>query len=192
MKRIVVFASGSGTNAENIIDFFQKKKTAIVTHVLTNNKNAKVIDRAKRLNINYLIFDKTELNQTTKVLDFLRKNADYIVLAGFLLKIPKNVVKEFPNRIINIHPALLPKFGGKGMYGMHIHRAVIQNKEKKSGITIHFVNKNYDEGAIIFQKSFDINENENEFDVAKKITVLEMTNFPNVIENVILRIENRE
>ncbi len=190
MKRIVVFASGSGTNAENIIDFFQKKKTAIVTHVLTNNKNAKVIDRANNLNTSHLIFSKAELNQTDKIFEFLKKNVDYIVLAGFLLKIPENIIKEFSGRIINIHPALLPKFGGKGMYGMHIHKTVIQNKEKKSGITIHFVNENYDEGAIIFQKSFDIDENENEFDVAKKIAVLEMTNFPKIIEEVILNKKN--
>ena len=187
MKRIVVFASGSGSNAENIIVFFQKKKTAIVTHVLTNNKNAKVIERSKRLNINYLTFKKKDLLQTNKILDFLKKEADYIILAGFLLKVPENIVTAFPNKIINIHPALLPKYGGKGMYGMHIHKAVVNNKEQESGITIHFVNENYDEGAIIFQKSFKINPSDDVNDVAKKISELEMANFPKVIEEVILR-----
>jgi len=187
MKRIVVFASGSGSNAENIIVFFQKKKTAIVTHVLTNNKNAKVIERSKRLNINYLTFKKKDLLQTNKILDFLKKEADYIILAGFLLKVPENIVTAFPNKIINIHPALLPKYGGKGMYGMHIHKAVVNNKEQESGITIHFVNENYDEGAIIFQKSFKINSSDDANDVAKKISELEMANFPKVIEEVILR-----
>lgn len=190
MKRIVVFASGSGTNAENIIDFFQKKKTAIVTHVLTNNKNAKVIERSKKLNVNCLVFTKDDLSHTKKIINLLKKEADYIVLAGFLLKIPENIVKAFPNKIINIHPALLPKFGGKGMYGMHIHNAVIKNQEKQSGITIHFVNENYDDGAIIFQKQFNIDENDDANTVAKKIAVLEMANFPKVIEEVIL--ENRE
>lgn len=190
MKRIVVFASGSGTNAENIIDFFQKKKTAIVTHVLTNNKNAKVIERSKKLNVNCLVFTKDDLSHTKKIINLLIKEADYIVLAGFLLKIPENIVKAFPNKIINIHPALLPKFGGKGMYGMHIHNAVIKNQEKQSGITIHFVNENYDDGAIIFQKQFNIDENDDANTVAKKIAVLEMANFPKVIEEVIL--ENRE
>ncbi len=186
MKRIVVFASGSGTNAENIIVFFQKKKTAIVTHVLTNNKNAKVIERSKRLNVNCLTFSKDDLNHD-KIINFLKKEADYIVLAGFLLKIPENIVKVFPNRIINIHPALLPKYGGKGMYGKHIHNAVIKNKEKQSGITIHYVNENYDEGAIIFQKQFEIEKNDGVEDIARKIAKLEIANFPKVIEGVILK-----
>ncbi|MCF6350343.1 MAG: phosphoribosylglycinamide formyltransferase [Flavobacteriaceae bacterium] len=187
MLRIVIFASGSGTNTANVIDFFQKKKTAIVTYVLTNNKNAKVIERSKKRNVTCLIFKKDDLYQTNKIISFLKKEADYIVLAGFLLKIPKNIVKIFSNKIINIHPALLPKYGGKGMYGIHIHRAVINNNEKESGITIHFVNENYDEGLIIFQKQFEIGKNDVANDVAKKIAVLEMANFPQVIEEVVLK-----
>jgi phosphoribosylglycinamide formyltransferase-1 len=187
MKRVVIFASGSGTNAENIIEFFHNNQLIKVTYVLTNNKNAKVIGRAKKLNVSCLIFNKKELTNTNNILNFLKKETDYIILAGFLLKIPKSIVTSFPNKIINIHPALLPNYGGKGMYGMHIHRAIINNKEEKSGITIHFVNENYDQGAIIFQKSFKIKKKDDENDVVKKIAKLEMANFPKVIEEVILR-----
>ncbi len=186
MKRLLIFASGSGSNAENIIGFFQKSNTIKVVHVLTNNKNAKVIERAKRLNISNLIFNKIDLFDTNKILNFLKKEADYIILAGFLWKIPPKIIAAFPNKIINIHPALLPKYGGKGMYGMHIHRAVIAQNEKETGITIHFVNKNYDEGAIIFQKSVQIDAKDTATDVANKIHKLEMTYFPKVIEKVIL------
>ena len=187
MKSLVLFASGSGTNVENIIRYFQNNPSIQVTQVFTNNKNAKVIERCNRLNINCLVFDKSDFYEKNTILNLLKTKADYIVLAGFLLKVPQNIIDAFPKKIINIHPALLPKFGGKGMYGMHIHEAVVKNKEKKTGITIHFVNENYDEGAIIFQKTVRLNKTDTPNDVAKKIAVLEMANFPRVIESVVLQ-----
>lgn len=185
MIRIAVFASGSGTNAENIINYFNKHHSVKVVYVLTNNKNAGVIKRADRLEITLKTFSKKELF-SDEFIQFLKKEADFIVLAGFLLKIPSRIITLFPNKIINIHPALLPKYGGKGMYGSHVHKAVVENKEKESGITIHYVNDNYDEGAIIFQESVPLTEMDTDDDVAAKIHVLEQKNFPKVIEKVIL------
>ncbi len=127
MKRIVIFASGSGTNAENIIKYFQKTKTALVTQVLCNNEHAKVFERCKILNVSCLYFKRNDFSSSETVLDILKNNADYIILAGFLWKIPENIIAAFPDKIINIHPALLPKYGGKGMYGIRVHKAV---KEK--------------------------------------------------------------
>lgn len=190
MKRVTIFASGSGTNAENIINFFHNNNFIKITQVLTNNKNAKVIDRCKLLNTSCLVFEKNDFYITEKILNHLKETTDFIILAGFLWKIPANIINLFPNRIINIHPALLPKYGGKGMYGMHIHNAVVENKEEESGITIHFVNENYDEGGIIFQKSFKIDKNDDKNDVAEKIAILEMANFPKVIERVVLQIND--
>ncbi len=189
MKRIVIFASGSGSNAENIIGFFQTKKSISVTHVLTNNQRAKVLNRCKRLNISSFVFDKNDFSETDKVLEFLKNEADYIVLAGFLWRIPSKIVEAFPNKIINIHPALLPKYGGKGMYGMNVHKAVKDNFETETGITIHFVNENYDEGAIIFQAKTDLEEEDTPQDIAQKVHELEYKYFPEVIEKVILKEE---
>ena len=186
MKRIAILASGSGTNTENIIKYFKNHINIKVTMVLTNNTKAKVIDRAKKLNTTCIVFSKEDFYDTNFVLNLLNKNADFIVLAGFLWKVPEFILNEFPNKIINIHPALLPKYGGKGMYGMHVHKAVVENKEKKSGITIHYVNKNYDEGNIIFQQKFKVLESDTAESVAAKIHVLEQENFPKVIEKVIL------
>ena len=185
MKRIVIFASGSGTNAENISRFFKQSEVASVVHIVTNKKNAKVIDRAKILKIKSLIFSKKELLEEGELLKFLKKEADIIVLAGFLWKIPQHIVSAFPNKIINIHPALLPKFGGKGMYGMNIHKSVIESKEKETGITIHYVNEKYDDGAIIFQVKTSVLPSETAEDVAKKIHQLEYEHFPRVIEAII-------
>ncbi len=154
MKRIVIFASGSGTNAENLIKFFHNRDNASVIQVLTNNPHAKVIERCKMLNISCLCFNKVALIQSNDVHDILKlKNPDLILLAGFLWKLPENILNSFPDKILNIHPALLPKYGGKGMYGMHVHQAVITNNEKETGITIHYVNEHYDDGEIIFQAS---------------------------------------
>ncbi len=180
-------ASGSGSNAENIIEFFQSKETAMVTHVLTNNERAKVLERCNRLKINSLVFDKEDFIKTNKILDFLKNEADYIILAGFLWRIPMKIITAFPNRIINIHPALLPKYGGKGMYGMHVHEAIKENQEPLTGITIHFVNENYDEGAIIFQAETAIKSEDTVNDIAKKVQKLEYEFFPEVIEKVILK-----
>ena len=185
MKRIVIFASGSGTNAENIIRYFQKSTVATVVQVLSNKKDAKVHDRCKRLNINSIYFSKKDFIDTDKVLELVQKEADFIILAGFLWRIPQKIINVFPQKIINIHPALLPKYGGKGMYGMHVHNAVVLNKEKETGITIHYVNENYDEGAIVFQKKVDVSPSDTAKQVAEKIHQLEMKYFPRVIENLL-------
>jgi len=186
MKRIVVFASGSGSNAENIIKFFEDSQTAKVTHVLCNNEHAKVFDRCEQLHIEASLIDKEVFAKEDTVLHFLQQEADYIILAGFLWKIPEKIVAAFPKKIINIHPALLPKYGGKGMYGMHIHKAVKEHKEVETGITIHYVNENYDEGAIIFQKKTALSEEDTPETIAEKIHLLEQRYFPRVIEGVIL------
>ena len=187
MKRLVLFASGSGTNVENIIRHFQNNKTIKVTQVFTNKKNAKVINRCNILNISSLYFNKEDFYQSDFILNLLKEKADFIILAGFLWKIPQNIIDSFPNRIINIHPSLLPKYGGKGMYGKYIHQAIVKNKETETGITIHFVNENYDEGAIIFQKSVKLSQKDTVNDVARKISILEMANFPRIIEEVVTR-----
>jgi len=186
MKRIVVFASGSGSNAENIIKYFNLTKTAIVTKVLCNNEHAKVFERCKRLNVDSVLFNREDFFKTAVILELLKKNADYVVLAGFLWKIPEKIIDAFPNKIINVHPALLPKYGGKGMYGAHVHRAVAANKETETGITIHYVNENYDEGAIIFQGKTELDSNDTPETIADKIHVLEQQYFPKVIEEVML------
>ena len=186
MKRIVIFASGSGTNAENLIRFFQKNDKASVVQVLCNNPRAKVLDRTKQLSVSSLCFNRIAFFNTNDVLNILKStNPDLIVLAGFLWKMPEFIINAFPKKIINVHPALLPKYGGKGMYGMHVHEAVIANKETETGITIHYVNENYDEGAIIFQAKCDILPNDSCEDVAAKIHELEMEHFPKVIEGLL-------
>ncbi|NNK82654.1 MAG: phosphoribosylglycinamide formyltransferase [Flavobacteriaceae bacterium] len=187
MKRIVIFASGSGTNAENLIRFFQNNNNVEVIKVLSNNPHAKVLDRAKNLNISALSFNRIAFSKTNHVLDILKKHKpDLIILAGFLWKIPESFIKAFPNKIINIHPALLPKFGGKGMYGMHVHNAVVESKENETGITIHFVNENYDQGAIIFQAKCNVLKSDSAEEVATKIHELEMEHFPKVVESLLL------
>ncbi len=189
MKRIVIFASGSGSNAENIIKHFQSSQIATVTHVLSNNEHAKVFDRCERLNIDASLFDKESFTKDDTVLNFLQVEADFIILAGFLWRIPAKIVAAFPNKIINIHPALLPKYGGKGMYGMHVHNAVKENNEPETGITIHYVNENYDEGAIIFQAKTSVSLEDTPETIAQKIHELEYEHFPKVIEKVILQHE---
>lgn len=181
MKKIVVFASGSGTNAENIIQYFAKKEIANVVAVFTNNPNAGVIQRAKNYEVAIQIFSKEDLNDGEVLQKINIIKPDWIVLAGFLLKFPENIIKAYPNKVVNIHPALLPKYGGKGMYGMHIHKAIVENKEKETGITIHYVNENYDEGAIVFQQKVLVTEEDTAEDVASKIHVLEQKYFPEVI-----------
>lgn len=184
-KKIVLFASGSGTNAENIISYFHpKEKNLEVIRVFTNNEKAGVIKRAEKWKIPVSIFNKEDLN-SGKIFDILQKlNPDLIVLSGFLLKIPKSLVYKFPSRIINIHPALLPNYGGKGMYGNHVHKAVIAAKEKESGITIHYVNEEYDAGDIIFQAKVPVLEEDSPETLAEKIHNLEYRYFPEVIEKL--------
>ena len=186
MKRVVIFASGSGSNAENLIKFFHNSDNASVVQVLTNNPHAKVLDRCKRLKVSALSFNRIAFTQTEDVLNILKSsNPDLIVLAGFLWKFPENILKNFPNKVINIHPALLPKFGGKGMYGTNVHKAVVENKETETGITIHYVNENYDEGAIIFQAKCKVEASDSAEDVATKIHKLEMEHFPKVIDRLL-------
>ena len=186
MKRIVIFASGSGTNAENLITYFRSKDDISVVQVLTNNPHAMVLERCKNLRVSALSFNRIAFSETGDVLELLKsKNPDLIVLAGFLWKIPESFIQAFPNKIINIHPALLPKYGGKGMYGIHVHEAVVENKEKETGITIHYVNENYDEGAIIFQAKCQVLPTDNAENLAAKIHELEMQHFPEVVENLL-------
>ena len=182
---ILILASGNGSNAENIIKFFQKQKININWIIITNNSKAGVIKRAQRLNVPYVVFEKKDFERE-KVLEFITKmNPFIIILAGFLLKIPQRLINKFPDKIINIHPSLLPKYGGKGMYGMNVHKKVIQNNESESGITIHYVNENYDEGEIIFQKSVSIEYPCDPETLSQNIHKLEIKYFPEVIKNLI-------
>lgn len=186
MKRIAILASGSGTNAENIIRYFKDHDEIAVTLVLSNKKDAKVLERAANMNVENRFFKRSEFYNDTTVYELLKTQADWIVLAGFLWKVPENLIKTFENRMVNIHPALLPKYGGKGMYGMHVHNSVVANKEKFSGITIHYVNDKYDEGAIIFQEKVAVGPLDTAEDVATKIHKLEYTWFPRIIEREVL------
>jgi phosphoribosylglycinamide formyltransferase-1 len=186
MTRIAIFASGSGSNAENIFNYFKDNRNVTISLILTNNPNAFVIERAKKLEIESHVFTKSDFLKTDEILQVLaEKKIDLVVLAGFLLKIPENLTKAYPNKIVNIHPALLPKYGGKGMYGDNVHKAVVAAKETESGITIHFVNENYDEGEIIFQAKCPVLENDTYEDVAAKVHALEYEHFPKIIESII-------
>ncbi|MCC7332559.1 MAG: phosphoribosylglycinamide formyltransferase [Flavobacteriales bacterium] len=186
-KRIAIFASGSGSNAENIYHFFKRNPQVEVVLIITNNSTAKVIERANRLKIPCKVIDKEIFYNSNQVVEWIKADAvDLIVLAGFLWLIPSYLIAAFPNKIINIHPALLPKYGGKGMYGNKVHEAVIVNREKESGITIHYVNEKYDEGNIIFQAKCEITLNDNSETLANKIHELEYKHFPQVIESLLL------
>ncbi|MBS1646589.1 MAG: phosphoribosylglycinamide formyltransferase [Bacteroidetes bacterium] len=191
MINLALFASGSGTNVENLIQYFASSKEVKIKIVITNNPQAGVIKRAEAYKKNVHIISKQALlHYTEQIIDFLKtEKVDVLVLAGFLLKIPEKLVTAFPNRIINIHPALLPKYGGKGMYGMHVHQAVIQAKEKESGITVHYVNEEYDKGAIIMQKTCCIEPHDTPETVAKKIHELEYTYFPKAVEQVVAHLQ---
>jgi phosphoribosylglycinamide formyltransferase-1 len=184
-KKIAIFASGSGTNAENIVNKLGRTSFFSFPIIISNKNDAFIHKRAKKLNIPSTTFSNEEFKSGEKVLELLKQHKiDYIVLAGFLLKIPAILIENFPNRIINIHPALLPKYGGKGMYGENVHKAVCEAKETESGITIHYVNSNYDEGEIIFQAKCSISPSDTYKDVAEKIHLLEYEHFPKVIEAI--------
>ncbi|MCH1437763.1 MAG: phosphoribosylglycinamide formyltransferase [Flavobacteriales bacterium] len=186
MKRIAIFASGSGSNAENIIKYFAGNEGVEVSLILSNHPDAFVLERAKKHQIETVVFSAKELKYGRNVLETLKQyNVSIVILAGFLLKIPGYLIQHFPNAIINIHPALLPKYGGKGMYGMNVHRSVVENQETESGITIHYVNENYDEGAIIFQASCAIASKDSPELVQAKVQELEALHFPKVIESTI-------
>ena len=182
---ILIFASGNGSNAENIIKYFQEKSIHINWIIITNNSNAGVIERSVRLNIPFMVFSKDDFYNNNVLEKINLINPSLIVLAGFLLKIPEKIIKNFPNKIINIHPSLLPKYGGKGMYGINVHKKVIENQESESGISIHYVNQNYDEGKVIFQKSITISYPTDASNLSKKIHELEMKYFPEVIEKLL-------
>ena len=177
-KNIVVFASGSGSNAVKIYEYFSGLNNVNIVSLYCNNPNAKVLERFKSFNIDTVLFSKDDLKSNIILNSLKNVNPDLIVLAGFLLKIPKDITNFFKNKIINIHPALLPLYGGKGMYGENIHKAVIKNKDKMSGLTIHYVNDKYDDGAIIFQKTIRIEPGETPLSLSKKILTEEHINYP--------------
>ncbi len=188
--KILILASGNGSNAENIINYFRDKFYEIEWFIITNNNKAGVIEKSKKLNIPFLILNKDQFNSNSALIEIEKFNPSLIILAGFLLKISENIIEKFPDKIINIHPSLLPAYGGKGMYGMNVHNKIIENSEKESGITIHYVNKNYDEGRIIFQKKLTIQYPCNSEELAKNIHVLEMEFFPKIIEDLIKVLSN--
>lgn len=185
MKKILLFASGTGSNVENIIQYFKNNPNISIVGVFTNNPNAKVLEKAKSHNVPTFIFDRNQLSE-----DFVRNKIaelkpDLIVLAGFLWKFPEHIIADYPNKIINIHPALLPKYGGKGMYGMKVHQTVLDNNEKETGITIHYVNEHYDEGEFIFQQKVNVEDCKTPEEIVAKVHELEHKHFPEVIERLL-------
>lgn len=187
MKNIAIFASGEGTNAENLFNYFNNDKRVKIKLVVTNKDTAGVIARAEKYKKNVQIISKAALEEyTEQIIEFLKtEQIDLIVLAGFLLKIPEQFVKAFPKQIINIHPSLLPKYGGKGMHGVHVHEAVINANEKESGITVHFVNEEYDKGEIILQAKCNVEVSETPESLSKKIRQLEFEYLPKAIETLL-------
>lgn len=186
MIRLAIFASGEGTNAQRFIEYYKSRQDVNISLIVTGNPNAKVIKRAVDMGIPYLVIEKNAFYNTGDVVAILKQKADFIVLAGFMWMVPVNLIKAFPNKMVNIHPALLPKYGGKGMYGLNVHRAVIANKEKRSGITIHFVNENYDEGKIIYQAECKVEEMDTPETLANRIHALEHEYYPVIVERLLL------
>ncbi len=185
MKNIVILASGSGTNAENIAKYFAGSADVRISAILSNKKDAYVLTRAENLGIEHSSFTKDEF-LSGKVTEMIRSmNPDLVVLSGFLLQVPASMVEAFPHKIINIHPALLPKFGGKGMYGDRVHEAVVASGEKESGITIHYIDENYDQGTTIFQAKCPVLPSDTPHDVATKVHALEYEWFPKIIQQVL-------
>ncbi|MBV4292571.1 MULTISPECIES: phosphoribosylglycinamide formyltransferase [Odoribacter] len=190
MKKIAIFASGSGSNAENIIQYFAQKPQFCVKSVFCNVPDAYVLERAKKYRIPSFVFNREEFRNPDKVFRQLQEQEiDFIVLAGFLWLMPSFITAAWPNKIVNIHPALLPAYGGKGMYGHHVHEAVIAAGEKESGITIHYVNDHYDQGAIIFQAKCPVLPTDTPDDLAARVHELEYRYFPQIIEETILKQE---
>jgi phosphoribosylglycinamide formyltransferase-1 len=186
MKRIVIFASGSGTNAQRIAEYFGSNVEIDVTRIYCNNKDAFVLKRAESLKIPSTLFNRNEFYHSDKILNSLKiENPDLIVLAGFLWLIPQKIIENFSHKIVNIHPALLPKYGGKGMYGHFVHDAVIKSGDKESGITIHYVNEAYDEGMIIFQARCPVDKNDTANTLAQRIHELEYAYFPETLEKLL-------
>jgi phosphoribosylglycinamide formyltransferase-1 len=186
MNRIAILASGSGSNAENILNYFMDNQGVKIVLFATENPKAFVIERAKKLGVNYEVFSMGAFRNGDFINVLSSYKVDFIVLAGFLKLVPEYLINAYPNKIVNIHPALLPKYGGKGMYGNKVHEAVIANNEAESGITIHYVNNNYDEGGIIFQAKCSIDKNDTPETLAQKVHKLEYEHYPKVIESILL------
>jgi phosphoribosylglycinamide formyltransferase-1 len=189
-KRIAIFASGSGSNAQKLMEHFKRSNDIEISLVLTNNADAYVLQRADNFEIPSHIFDKHEFYKTEQVIDLLKNlDIDFIVLAGFLWLIPQNLIAAYPGRVINIHPAILPKFGGKGMYGDHVHNAVMAAGETEGGITIHYVDENYDEGEYIYQARYKIDKGDNLEMIKFKGQQLEHLHYPKVVESLVKKIK---
>jgi phosphoribosylglycinamide formyltransferase 1 len=186
MKKILVFASGNGTNAEKIFQHFEQHPRVKVIGLCCNKEGAGVVEKAEKYSIPVWLITASQLNSLEFLKQIQEQKPDLVVLSGFLLKIPESLVQAFPNQIVNIHPALLPNYGGKGMYGMHVHQAVFDHMEKETGITIHYVNEQYDEGAIIFQAKTDISGCSSPDEIATKVHELEHIHFSKVIEQILL------
>ena len=186
-KKIILFASGSGSNFEEICKYFKDNKQISIDLLVCNCSKAKVLNKANSYGVKTLLINRESFYDTNAALNvILKRTPDLIVLAGFLWKVPTKIIERFPNKIINIHPALLPDYGGEGMYGKKVHRAVIENNETESGITIHYVNKNYDEGKILFQKSIEIDKKETSESLSRKVLKLEHRYFPELIEKILI------
>ena len=184
--KVAIFVSGTGSNAVNIIEYFEKSSVAEIVLVISNKADALAVRKAQNKGVKAVVFNNESFKKNGVVLNYLRSVAiDFVVLAGFLMKVPSDIIHAYPNKIINLHPSLLPKYGGKGMYGKRVHSAVIEAQESESGISIHFVNEEYDEGAIIFQAKVSVEKGESVEVLAQKIQQLEHRFFPKVIERVI-------
>src|SRR5690625_510155 len=186
MKNLIILASGTGSNAKAIIEYFENNEEVKISYVLSNNPQAKVLEMAEEKKVPTLVFGRKELYDTDEIFEFLiEQNPDLIVLAGFLWIIPEKIVRAFPNKIVNIHPALLPKYGGKGMYGEKVHLAVLANQEKETGISIHYVNEFYDEGRLIAQFKTPIAPEDDLKSILAKIKKLEHQYYPKVIDQLL-------
>ena len=184
--KVAILVSGTGTNAINIIEYFEKISVADVVLVISNKTDALALEKAQNKGVKTVVFNNESFKKNGAVLDYLMSQSiNFIVLAGFLIKIPNEIIHAYPNKIVNLHPSLLPKYGGKGMYGKRVHKAVIENQESESGISIHFVNEEYDEGTIIFQAKVSVEKGDSVEVLAQKIQQLEHHFFPRVIEQVI-------
>ena len=184
--KIAILVSGTGTNAINIIQYFEKNSVADVALVISNKTDALAVEKAQNKGVKTIVFNNESFKKNSIVLNYLKSESiDFIVLAGFLMKVPNDIIHAYPNKIVNLHPSLLPKYGGKGMYGNHVHRAVIEAQESESGISIHFVNEEYDEGAIIFQAKVRVEKKDSVEVLAQKIRQLEHRFFPKIVEQVI-------
>ena len=186
VKKIAILASGSGSNAENIANYFKGSDYAGVSFIIANNPDAYVIERAKRLDIEYAVVTKTQFMEADSIINMLKeRDIDFVVLAGFLLLVPAKLIQAYPGRIVNIHPALLPKHGGKGMYGDRVHKAVVESGDTESGITIHLIDEQYDKGTTFFQAKCPVLPTDTPDDVATKVHALEYEHFPHVIEEIL-------